>query len=156
MTTRRQGFLGHGFLGSVIALTLAFGAVLLSAAPQAFSTEGRQVLRCTFTDGKVRVFESGQFKITDAADLTFDIGAIDLNAQTAQLITKQGTDQLRIVRAINANHFLEVVTEGFLNMTTIYDPVESGGASPAVHSRHFGLLGQPVITQYTGFCEALK
>ena len=28
---------------------------------------------------------------------------------------------LKIVRAINANHFLEVVNEGFLNLTTIYD-----------------------------------
>ena len=32
---------------------------------------------------------------------------------------KPGT--LKIVRAINANHFLEVVNEGFLNLTTIYD-----------------------------------
>ncbi len=29
--------------------------------------------------------------------------------------------ELRVVRAVNANHFLEVVNEGFLNMTTVYD-----------------------------------
>ena len=38
-------------------------------------------------------------------------------------------------------------------ITTIYDKDESKGAYPAVHSRHFGILGQPIVTQYQGFCE---
>jgi hypothetical protein len=46
-----------------------------------------------------------------------------------------------------------VVTEGSLHITTIYDKDESSGAYPAVHSRHFGLLGQPIVSQYHGFCE---
>jgi len=46
------------------------------------------------------------------------------------------------------------VTEGFLNVTTIYDKDEAKGAYPAVHSRHFGLLGQPIVSQYEGYCEA--
>ncbi|MEM1306675.1 MAG: hypothetical protein AAGG99_04050 [Pseudomonadota bacterium] len=112
--------------------------------------------RCAFSNGVVRTLEDGAFKRAEAADLSFDIGAIDLQAQRATLITTRGQAPLRIVRAINANHFLEVVTEGFLNMTTIYAPITTGGRSPAVHSRHFGLLGQPVITQYTGFCDTLK
>ena len=60
---------------------------------------------------------------------------------------------LRIVRAVNANHFLEVVTEGFLNLTTVYDLDPERKAHPAVHSRHLGLLGEPVIAQYYGFCR---
>jgi hypothetical protein len=60
-----------------------------------------------------------------------------------------------VVQAVNATHFLEVATEGFLNITTIYDKDETkGGAYPAVHSRHFGIVGQPIVTQYQGFCEA--
>ena len=55
---------------------------------------------------------------------------------------------------VNAMHFLEVVTEGFLNLTTVYDKDEARGAYPAVHSRHLGLFGQPLVTQYQGFCEA--
>jgi hypothetical protein len=51
-------------------------------------------------------------------------------------------------------HFLEAANEGFLNLTTIYDKDEAEGAYPAVHSRHFAILGQPVVTQYQGFCEA--
>ena len=38
-------------------------------------------------------------------------------------------------------HFLEVVTEGFLNITTVYDKDDTKGAYPAVHSRHFGHVG---------------
>jgi len=112
------------------------------------------VLQCTFSEGQVRSLENGAFTVEPAADLIFDIGNVDLAAQTAELITDKGSDQLRIVRAINANHFLEVVTEGFLNLTTVFEPVDNSGKWPAVHSRHFGLLGQPVLTHYTGFCEA--
>jgi len=57
------------------------------------------------------------------------------------------------VQAVNAMHFLEVVTEGFLHITTIYDKDEARGAYPAVHSRHFGLLGQPIVTQFQGFAR---
>jgi hypothetical protein len=46
------------------------------------------------------------------------------------------------------------VTEGSLHITTIFDKDDTKGAYPAVHSRHFGLLGQPIVTQYHGFCEA--
>jgi len=61
-------------------------------------------------------------------------------------VTERGTGHLRVVQAVNAMHFLEVVTEGFLHITTIYDKDEARGAYPAVHSRHFGLLGQPIVT----------
>ncbi|MEO0730014.1 MAG: hypothetical protein AAFR23_03395 [Pseudomonadota bacterium] len=141
---------------ALLVATITSAAFVVTGTKNAKSAPGTEVLRCSFTNGRVRSLEDGKFKITDAEDLTFDLGAIDLEAQRASLITERGQTSLRIVRAINANHFLEVVTEGFLNMTTIYAPVETGGRSPAVHSRHFGLLGQPVITQYTGFCDTLK
>ncbi len=67
-------------------------------------------------------------------------------------MTGSGKGQLRVVRAVNANHFLEVVNEGFLNITTIYDFDPRRHAHPAVHSRHLGVLGEPVIGQYYGFC----
>ena len=78
-----------------------------------------------------------------------------MEGQAARLLTGNagGAGTLRIVRAINANHYLEVVTEGFLNLTTIYDRDPATGTFPAVHSRHFGLLGQPVFAQYTGVCR---
>jgi len=58
------------------------------------------------------------------------------------------------VRALNANSFLEVANEGFLNLTTVYDRDSTSGTYPAVHSRHFGILGQPIFAQYAGSCTA--
>lgn len=115
-----------------------------------------QTLKCTFSDGQVKRLSEGRFTARAASELSFTIGDIDLRSQTAQLITPNGKGELRIVRAIAANHFLEVVTEGFLNMTTVYDPTDSSGRMPAVHSRHFGLLGRPVLTSYSGFCKPIQ
>ena len=64
----------------------------------------------------------------------------------------RASSTLRAVRALNANHFLEVANEGFWNITTIYDRDPATGKYPAVHSRHFGLFGQPVFAQYAGTC----
>ena len=69
-------------------------------------------------------------------------------------MTAEGKGTLRIVRALGATHFLEVVAEGYLNMTTVYQKDEKHGVYPAVHSRHFGLFGEPLIAQYTGACTA--
>lgn len=110
-------------------------------------------LSCRFTAGVVKTFENGAFKDEKVEALDFRIEDIDLVRQTAALSTKQGKGELKIVRAIGANHFLEVVTEGFLNMTTVYDAEKPGGPMPAVHSRHFGFFGAPFVSQYHGTCE---
>jgi hypothetical protein len=131
-----------------IALALlALGAASAAAdEPKAFT--------CNFEVGVSHSYEKGQFVAEKASPLSFSIAAIDMNSQTADLKTERGTGRLSLVQAVNAMHFLEVVTEGFLNITTIYDKDEGRGAYPAVHSRHFGLFGQPLVTQYQGFCEA--
>jgi hypothetical protein len=130
-----------------IALALV-GTIGTAAAdePKAFT--------CSFEVGLARIYENGHFATEPAAPLAFGIEAIDQAAQSANLKMPHGTGQLRVVRAVNAVHFLEVVTEGFLNVTTIYDKDEAKGAYPAVHSRHFGLLGQPIVSQYEGYCQA--
>jgi hypothetical protein len=100
-------------------------------------------------------YDSGKFKSEPAKDLSFEIGNIDLEKQSATLIIDgKSANTLKIVRALNANTFLEVVNEGFLNMTTIYDRDPATGKYPAVHSRHFGLFGQPIFAQYAGNCAA--
>ena len=109
---------------------------------------------CVFPSGKVYTFENDVFQEDNASKLSFKIGDIKLDRQTASLITESGKGGLKIVRAIGANHFLEVITEGFLNITTIYGAPASDGSFPAVHSRHIGLLGTPVVSQYHGTCKA--
>jgi len=130
----------------------AFALVLLLAS--AAGAEEPKAFNCTFAEGVTHSYENGAFKAEKASPLTFGISGIDAKAQSAELKTRGGTGQLRIVQAVNAMHFLEVVTEGFLHLTTVYDKDEAKGAYPAVHSRHFGLFGQPLVTQYQGFCEA--
>ena len=128
--------------------------VLLIVLASPSAAEEPKAFNCTFTEGITHFYTNGAFAAEKASPLTFGISAIDAKAQSAELKTRGGTGQLRIVQAVNAMHFLEVVTEGFLHLTTVYDKDEAKGAYPAVHSRHFGLFGQPLVTQYQGFCEA--
>ena|SRR6516225_9114928 len=130
----------------------AFGLLTLLAS--AAEAEEPKAFNCTFVEGVTHSYDHGVFKAEKASPLTFGIANIDAKAQNAELKTRGGTGQLRIVQAVNAMHFIEVVTEGFLHLTTVYDKDEAKGAYPAVHSRHFGLFGQPLVTQYQGFCEA--
>ena len=108
---------------------------------------------CDFPSGTVNTFENEVYQAAQASPLAFEIGDVDLRGQKASLVTPKGKGELKIVRAIGANHFLEVITEGFLNITTIYDSPAADGSLPAVHSRHFGLLGLPVVSQYHGTCK---
>lgn len=128
-------------------------AVALGFAGQAAAQEQPKALDCVFEVGNDVAYAGGEYKASPAHRLTFRIEAIDLDGQRAELHTeKGGKGEVKIVRAVNANHFLEVVNEGFLNMTTVYDYDADRKAHPAVHSRHLGLLGEPIIAQYYGFC----
>lgn len=138
----------------LIARLMGVAALLCSLAPVALGAdEAAARLACRFEMGNAWSYDAGKFKSVSPSTLTFEIDKIDLDKQSAELITDdKSMGALRIVRALNANHFLEVANEGFLNLTTIYDKDPATGTLPAVHSRHFGILGQPVFAQYAGFC----
>lgn len=141
------------FASVLCFVLLAVNVVFVDAARAQDVPKG---FKCTFETGHAWSYKEGEFSSKAPALLTFEITEIDLDGQSARLLT-DGHDNpgtLKIVRAINANHFLEVVNEGFLNLTTVYDKDPATGAHPAVHSRHFGLLGQPVFAQYAGSCTA--
>ena len=107
---------------------------------------------CTFKIGSTLAYDKSKFRRAVAKPIAFEIANVDLDGQKAELVTTGGRGPLRIVRALNANHYLEIVGEGFLNITTIYDRDAKAGNHPAVHSRHFGLFGEPVVAQYQGSC----
>ena len=113
------------------------------------------VLSCEFSGGNATSFSSGAFSTKPPSPLQIVITDINLDTQSAKVVTGgAGTmGQLRIIRALNAVHFLEVLNEGFLALTTVYDKDEATGNFPAVQSRHFGVLGEPLIAQHTGFCR---
>jgi hypothetical protein len=135
-----------GFIATVVASCVWCAVARAEDWPRA--------LACTFDRGTSAELTAGAFKDTPAAPLAFEVRDIDIEAQSAALAGKPGAPAgpLRVVRAINANHFIEVLNEGFLGLTTIYDK-GPGGTYPAVHSRHIGVVGQPVVAQYTGSCR---
>lgn len=116
------------------------------------AAEPASTFACTFKIGSTLTYDKSKFRRAVAKPIAFEIANVDLDGQKAELITPKGRGPLRIVRALNANHYLEIVGEGFLNITTVYDRDSKTGYHPAVHSRHFGLFGEPVVAQYQGFC----
>ncbi len=134
------------------AIAAAFGLLLQNAASAA---DTLPPLACEFKAGAAWTYDAGKFKSTTPSPLSFDLDSIDLDAQSATIEMGSGEKggTLRVIRAINANHFLEVVNEGFLNLTTVYDKDPVTGLRPAVHSRHFGIWGTPVVALYTGTCR---
>ena len=134
---------------AALGRSLGAAALLLLISGGAASAEEPTGFACTFRAGTTLTYNKAKssFRKVGAKPLAFEVSAIDLAAQTAELTTStsKGKGPLRIVRALNANHFLEVVGEGFLNITTIFDRDPKLGAHPAVHSRHFGLFGEPVV-----------
>lgn len=141
---RRPGVAG------AVGVLLGLGAL----GWQAGAEDNPKSLNCSFSDGVSRSYEAGAFESKPSNPLSFSVEDIDLEKQTATLKVAPDAKpgKLSVVRAINANHYLEVVNEGFLNLTTVYDKDEKTGKYPAVHSRHGGILGSPVFGQYTGFC----
>jgi hypothetical protein len=139
-----------GIGAGAVAGLLLVGLVSATRA----DTPPPRALTCAFAPGTAHAYAQGGFRSEATSALTFDLEDVDLDAQTATLRTPRGTASVRLVRAVNAFHVLEVVREGFLNVTTIYDRDEATGGLPAAHSRHFGILGQPVVSQYFGACRA--
>lgn len=136
----------------LLSLTLVVWSCCGAAAEDAFPAG----FACEFKSGASWSYDKGAFQSKEPAALNFDLEEIDLDAQRA--ILKAGPESqpgsIAIARAIGANHFLEVATEGYWNITTIYDRDAESNVYPAVHSRHFGLVGQPVFSQYAGVCKA--
>lgn len=146
MTLVRGIAVALGLIGAQAWGIASMSARAEVAPPAAYS--------CNFDKGNSWSFEGGTYKSVTPSPLLFDITAIDLEKQTADLmIDQKPAGKLRVVRALNANSFLEVANEGFLNLTTVYDRDATSGTYPAVHSRHFGIIGQPVFGQYAGTCK---
>lgn len=141
----------HGGVSSVAAAAII---AFLTIAPSAASAAEPAGFRCDFDKGQVFVFDKGLFRSENVKAMAFGFKAIDRTRQTAFMESAGGEVPVKVVLAVNALHFLEVAAEGFLNVTTIYDRDETSGAYPAVHSRHFGVLGQAVVSQYQGRCSA--
>ena len=134
----------------LLLLSVAGGGLSILAAKAA--TDAKP-LDCTFDAGAAWTYTGGAFAPRKPDRLSFVIADVDMQRQTARLVTDKGEAKLRTVLAVNARHFIEVASAGFLNLTTVYDKDLETGRYPAVHSRHFGVLGQALVSQFRGSCR---
>ena len=111
---------------------------------------------CDFSEGGAWTYEAGKYTPEGGKKLNLEIHHDQNNAEVASLKTSDGKAALKRVAALDANHYLEVTVGGYLNITTIFDQDSSKAGYPAVHSRHLGILGRPVISQYRGICRSAK
>lgn len=141
-----------------MAKSAACLTVILLAQLQTGTASGAELPKsfdCHFETGGAWAFDDGKFteEKVKALDLKIVTGK---QGGTAVLKTDAGTVKLKHVAALDANHFLEVTVGGYLNITTIFDEKLKTGGFSAVHSRHFGVLGKPLVSQYRGICRPAK
>ena len=135
-------------IGLVCILPLAIANFSSSAAsrkvPSAFT--------CTFEQGLFNVFENGEFKSEKGGNLQFVLASIDPKAGTAQMIGNAGAENLIVLSGKSNMHFVEQTAVGNINLTSVYTQAAPDGRFVSVHSRHVGTSGDPMISQYLGFC----
>jgi hypothetical protein len=132
---------------------LSLAAALVFMAPlQADDGKLPAALACEFKDGGAWAFERGAFVEKPARNFALEIAEIDVDGQIARAKRDEASATLRIVRALDAHSFIEVAVEGYLNVTTVYSRGPDG-SYPAAHSRHFAVLGEPLVSQYRGACK---
>lgn len=135
-----------------LLLTLPAAALLLSTAAHA-EPRPPTGFTCVFKQGAVWSYEKGTFRPQEVSRLQLDIIKIDREKRTAEVKGDGGTSPLRIVLSLNGVHFVEAGVDGFLTVTTVYQREGITGSWPAAHARHFGVLGQPLVSQYLGQCH---
>jgi len=110
---------------------------------------------CKFKDGGAWTFQAGKFSAEGGKNLSLEIRHDEKSTSKATLKTSDGASKLKRVAALDADHYLEVTVGGYLNITTIFDPSNKKDGFPAVHSRHLGILGRPIVSQFRGICQAV-
>ncbi|MBI1386323.1 MAG: hypothetical protein GC150_15560 [Rhizobiales bacterium] len=128
-----------------VAGLVGVAAIPVEAAPRAFV--------CEFADGQSWTYGLTGFSAGQPVKLAFTIQNVDEAKETAVLVSQTGGVPLKLVRALDAQHFIEVTVAGFLNITTIYERESGQEDWPAVHSRHLGIIGQPLVSQFRGSCR---
>lgn len=151
-STRAIEAIGRVLIKAAAVLIVLNSVGLMHGAHADEATPPRHFV-CTFDKGSSWTYDNGKFQSTNAAPLAFEFGKIDLDKQTASLVVDgKDSSTLRVVRALNGMHFIEVMLEGYMSVTTVYDRDPKTGRYPAVHSRHMAVLGSPLVAQYYGAC----
>jgi hypothetical protein len=114
-------------------------------------------LKCTFGPGTVADWEKGKPKLeSDNFGNAVNYDAIDLKNGSARVIGPSGASDL----AVTAGAYGLTLTESFIggvSITTVFSDYKKGSREfIAVLSRHVGVMGPPIPSQYHGTCIVLQ
>ena len=148
-----------------VAAWAALGCLLSAPAPvagsraQADRLRAVRTLACTFT-----VMAKGTWTndrpgaALDSSTLAFRFESIDTDEASADVLGRFGSSPVVVRASGDYLHFIQVLAEGPLHSTTVFNRETTGGKLLAVHSRHEyrdvelrGFTSRP--EQYYGDCE---
>lgn len=114
-------------------------------------------LKCTFGPGTVADWEKEKPKLeSDNFGKAVNYDAIDLKNESARVIGPSGASDL----AVTAGVYGLTLTESFIggvSITTVFSDYKKGSREfIAVLSRHVGVMGPPIPSQYHGTCIVLQ
>lgn len=94
-----------------------------------------------------------RLKTAPQKDFSFVIDGINYRSGAARLIGNAGSEDLRAVLGDGSVSFVEQVSVGTLNLTTVFAWRDRAGRFKAVHSRHTA-IGGPTPSQNYGYCQS--
>ncbi len=135
----------------------AAAAVPATSAPSLLSAKA---LQCQTSFGTATTWDAGRpvSKSSDSS-LRYEYRDIDATEHRATLVGQAGTGSVEVIRTLSTISFVERGSNGALFVDTVYASARSGptdGRFALVASRHNPLLGDPVSSQFHGWCEVTK
>ncbi len=144
----------------VLGMTILLGAEqVLAQEPDAFKQLlAARSLKCVYGPGSIADWEGGRLKLrlVDAGLPEAHFDSIDLQMQTARLISNIGASDVKVLLSLSGISFLEETGSGNFNFTTVFAESSSEGGFIVVASRHVNLLSGPLVSQYHGTCKVWK
>lgn len=114
-------------------------------------------LKCTFGPGTVADWEKGKPKLeSDNFGKSINYDTIDIKNGRARVIGPSGASDL----TVTVGAYGLTLTESFIggvSVTTVFSDFKKGTREfVAVLSRHVGVMGPPIPSQYHGTCTVLQ
>ncbi|BAV33842.1 hypothetical protein SCL_1537 [Sulfuricaulis limicola] len=114
-------------------------------------------LKCTFGPGTIADWEKGKLKLeSDNFGKSINYDAIDIKNGRARVIGPSGASDL----TVTAGAYGLTLTESFIggiSVATVFSDFKKGTREfVAVLSRHVGVMGPPIPSQYHGTCTVLQ
>lgn len=140
-------------LQAVLCLLLLVASEFAVASP----LFGAKALRCQTASGTATTWDVGRpnSKASESV-LSYSVQDIDTDRGRATIVGRGGSAKVTVIRKASTLSFLEQASNGGVFLTTVYVSTLAGpgpGRFAAVDSRHNPLVGDPMSSQFHGWCE---